>query len=224
MCGRYTLTLDIAAIADELGLSGEQPVLAPRYNIAPTQDAAVVTDRYPERVTLFRWGYVPHWAKDVREGAKHINARAETVAEKPTFRDALARRRCLVVADGFYEWRREGKTKTPMYIRPEAGGVLTFAGLWSTWRPSAEKDEILRSFAILTTDAVGIVRPIHDRMPLVLGAEERAIWLDRARPVTELLPLLAPRDPALAAHAVSPLVNTPANDVPACTAPARVDA
>lgn len=220
MCGRYTLAIRAQDLAEELGLAAPPTGLRPRWNIAPTQLAPVVTDRYPGRLVELRWGYIPHWAGALSEGNKHINARSEAL-ERGMFKDALARRRCLVVADGFYEWRREGKKKTPFYVTPTHGRLFTFAGLWSTWRPPGADDaELVRSFTIVTTAAAPPLEGIHDRAPLVVDASARARWLARELPADEVRAMLGAPAPEVSIVEVSPLVNSPSNDVRECIDPA----
>jgi putative SOS response-associated peptidase YedK len=210
MCGRYTL----AANADELVEAFDVPVptfaLAPRYNIAPGQQAPVVAeDRHGRRLGLLTWGLVPDWKED--PVAPMINARMETVAARPSFREAIDRRRCLVPADGFYEWKREGERKVPHWIHPSGGGLLSLAAIWETWRrPGTEPRH---AFAILTTAANADVAPIHDRMPVIVAAEGRDAWLDRAVDGAEALRRLRPtRAGALASRPVSTRVNRVASD------------
>ena len=210
MCGRYTL----AATADELVEAFDVPPptfdLVPRYNIAPSQDVPVVAeDRHGRRVGLLTWGLVPGWIEEPGSGI--INARSESVADKPSFREAFERRRCLVPADGFYEWKKEGGGKVPYWIHPRAGGLMAFAGVWERWsRPGAESRH---TFAILTTDASEDVAPIHDRMPVVVATADRDRWLDGSADPRMLLDILrAPPAGSLVSHAVATRVNRPAED------------
>ncbi len=226
MCGRYTLHHDADALAARFAA---QPALdiEPRYNIAPTQPVAVVTNHADggRRLEAFRWGLIPFWAKDPAIGNRMINARAETLAEKPAFKNALVRRRCLIPADGFYEWKKEARGRQPMYARVKTGdGLFAFAGLWEEWRdPAAEKDAPpLRSCAIITVAPNALMAPIHDRMPAILRPDDEAAWLNtqNGRALGDILPLLAPyADDAMEAFAVSRLVNAPANDDPECIEP-----
>jgi len=221
MCGRYTLAFagtDPAQLRARFGI-GERLELRRRYNVAPGDDVLAVIDSGdagPEGA-LLRWGLVPHWASDPREvAAKTINARAETVAERPAYRDAFARRRCLIVADGFYEW----SAGTPHWIAREDGEPFAFAGLWASWRPRGDAGvEPLRSCAIVTTAAAGPVRELHDRMPVILeqGAEPR--WLDRAAGADELHALLHTAGPRLATRPVSRAVNDARHDAADCLDP-----
>jgi len=217
MCGRYTL----AASAEELVEAFDVPVptfdVVPRYNIAPSQMAPVVAvDRRGRRSGLLSWGLVPGWVAEPGPGI--INARAESAADKPSFREAFERRRCLVPADGFYEWRREAGASIPHWIHPGAGGLIAFAGIWERWRrPGAEPRN---TFAILTTDASEDVAELHDRMPVIVAAHDQALWLDRLTPPAELRALLRPAPAgSLVSHRVSTRVNRPAEDDPGLVEP-----
>ena len=218
MCGRYTQTQTPERVATQFDLS-EVPELSPRYNIAPTQGIPIVRETAAGRdLQMVHWGLIPSWAKDPKMGARMINARAETAAEKPSFRTAMRRRRCLVVADGFYEWQRTAKGKQPFFFYvPDAEGgrsPIAFAGLWETWE-SAE-GEVIPSATILTTAANDRVQTVHDRMPVILPAEHYARWLDpdcqQSAKVTDLLQPF-PAD-QMATFAVSTAVNNPRQDQP----------
>ena len=219
MCGRYTLSTPGAAVAELLELDSA-PRLAPRYNIAPTQESAVVRLADGRRsLAGLRWGLVPYWAADPSIGSRMINARSETVAEKPAFRSSLRRRRCLVPADGFYEWRRTPAGKQPYLIRLCGGGPFAFAGLWERWVP--HDGEPIESFTILTTRPNELIATLHDRMPVILPARHHGLWLDPAESAPERLTSVLRPFPAeeMEAFPVSTLVNAPANDVPECVAP-----
>ena len=225
MCGRFSLSVTPESLARQFGL-GELGDLAPRFNIAPTQAALVVRQGVPERdgvggriAEAMHWGLVPSWSKDPRAGARMINARAETAAEKPAFRSALRRRRCLVPADGFYEWRSEDGRKQPYRITLADGGPFGMAGLWEVWR--GPEGDALCSFAILTTAANALVGPIHDRMPVIVEPGAYGVWLDPDMQETAPLePLMVPYpSDRMALYPVSSRVNTPANDDPDCIAP-----
>lgn len=176
MCGRYALKTPASELATRFGLD-EVVDVAPRYNIAPGTDIPTIRHS-PEgkRVMhLLRWGLVPHWAKDPSIGAKLSNARGETVAEKPSFRDAFKRRRCLVPADGFYEWRTEGRQKQPYYFSMKSGGPFALGGVWESWR--APDGAILRTCCLITTGPNEIMLPVHDRMPVIVAPDNYEAWL-----------------------------------------------
>jgi len=222
MCGRFTLTApDPAALRARFGLD-ESVRIEPRFNVAPTDDVvAVTTDREgARRGELLRWGLVPHWAKDPGVGARMINARAETVAEKPAYRDALRTHRALIIADGFYEWQpREGARKLPWWITRADHEPFAFAGLWASWRPAPDV-EPLRTCTIITTDASRSLRAIHDRMPVLLPAGAEDAWLSHDTPQEQLLGLLtAAPDDETTARAVGYAVNTAGHDAPDCLDP-----
>jgi putative SOS response-associated peptidase YedK len=219
MCGRFTLRSPAVVLADhfDVAIEGE---LAPRYNIAPTQLVSAVRKGSTDdarRFVALRWGLVPHWAKDVSVGNRMINARAETVAQKPAFRTAFRRRRCLIPADGYFEWQKRGKTKQPYYFRMQDDSPLAFAGLWESWRGEADQQAV-ESCTIITTEANALTRPIHDRMPVILEPACYDVWLDAAVDNIEaLLPLLRPLPAdAMTADPVSTHVNSPRNDDPRC--------
>jgi putative SOS response-associated peptidase YedK len=221
MCGRFTLALDPGELREELDLGPIVADLQPHYNIAPTQPVAVVTDGVKRAVEVYHWGLVPGWAKDLEIGNQMINARSETLQEKPSFKHAFAHRRCLILADGFYEWAKPGEKqarKTPYYFRMENGKPFTFAGLWETWM-SPDKHEI-RTCTIITCPANERVSPIHVRMPVILPADVRWQWLEPQAAPGDLQKWLAPY-PAdqMTTYPVGPLVNSPAYDLPACILP-----
>ncbi len=219
MCGRYTLTTSVARLVDLFALAN-RPNLPPRYNIAPTQDVAAVRVEDGKRTLgLLRWGLVPPWAKDAKIGAPLINARAETLAEKPAFRAAFKRRRCLIVADGFYEWTAsEGGGRQPYRITMKDEAPFAFAGLWEAWQPKgAEK---VLSCAIVTCEANELLRPLHDRMPAILPHSAIASWLDEETEAEKLAAMLRPYpSEAMAFRAVSTRVNSVRNDDADCIAP-----
>ncbi len=221
MCGRYTLaTPDLGGLRGRFALR-ESLEVRRRFNVAPGDDVLAVIRRGEDGAepegALLRWGLVPFWASDPGEvAAKTINARAETVAERPAYRDAFERRRCLIVADGFYEWS-EG---TPHWITRADGEPFAFAGLWASWRPPGDEPvEPLRSCAIVTTAAAGAVRELHDRMPVILDRDQEQRWLDPDAPAQELHELLLHSGPALATRPVSRAVNDARHDAPACLDP-----
>jgi putative SOS response-associated peptidase YedK len=214
MCGRFTLTAPARAVSELFGLPAT-PDLAPRYNIAPTQLLlAVRAGTQGCELVRLRWGLVPSWAGDLRIGASLLNARAETVAEKPAFRTAFARRRCLIPADGFYEWRKIAGKKQPILFRLGEGGPFAFAGLWEYWEGPEGPVE---SCAILTTQANDLVRPVHERMPVILDPRRYEDWLDVRVTPEVVRRWLQPFDACLmTATPVSTLVNSPRNDDARC--------
>ena len=228
MCGRFTLWLQFGDLVKAFPdfefpdpTSAGAEALTPRYNIAPTQQLAVVPNNGENEVEFFRWGLVPFWAKDPSIGNRMINARGETASEKPAFRAAYRRRRCLILADGFYEWRKEPgeRTKTPMYIRLASGEPFAFAGLWEAW---GSEEAPLLTCTIITTRPNALVAPIHNRMPVILPRASYDSWIDPAEvPSGALDDLLTPY-PAeeMVAYPVSRYVNSPSNDSPACIAAA----
>jgi putative SOS response-associated peptidase YedK len=218
MCGRYSITTPVEGMQRAFGFP-ERPNLRPRYNLAPTQSAPVVRlgEDGRRHLASLRWGLIPSWAKEASIGNKLINARAETLAEKPSFRGPLKSRRCLVLADGFYEWREADGAKQPYRIALDDGGPFAFAGLWDRWvRPG---DEALETFTIITTAANDLLRPIHDRMPVMLDPAAYDLWL--TAPPREALAALDARirPHRMTAYRVGTRVNSPKNDDPACIEP-----
>lgn len=225
MCGRYTLTSsgDEVALLFELP---EVPILPLRYNMAPTQEAAVVrvpSPGEPRRLDFLRWGLVPYWAEDPSIGNRMINARAESVAEKPAYRWSFRKQRCLIPTDGFYEWKKEGKLKQPYHIRRKDRQPFAFAGLWARWTPKDKDGEVppLDTFTILTTDANDLVKPLHNRMPVILDRKDFDLWLDPGvHDAERLKPLLVPAaGEDWETVPVSRTVNSPAYDGPDCIEP-----
>lgn len=222
MCGRFTLTAAPDAIAVALGLSST-PSLHPRYNIAPTQAAAIVraaADGATRRLDLAQWGLIPSWAKEPGIGVRLINARAETIAEKPAFRRALRERRCLVPADGFIEWVPQGNLKQPYWVTLQNRAVFAFAGLWESWKPAPDSAPV-ESFTIITTDANEAVGKIHTRMPVMLPPEAHRDWLDpHSRDPAAVLGWLTPCAWAeLSLQPVSRRINNARNDDQECLEP-----
>lgn len=220
MCGRFSLGVSTDGLVDQFDIVEGSLDWAPRYNIAPTQDvAAIVAGERGPRIGTLRWGLVPFWADDPAIGNRLINARAESVADKPAFRDAFLARRCLVLADGFYEWQRagDGNAKVPVYIRLPDARPFAFAGLWDRWR--GPSDERLHTCAIITTAAAPSIRAIHDRMPAILDREEARQWIRSDTPRETLLSMLRPYPGAMSAYPVSTIVNSPDNDSPDCVVP-----
>ncbi len=219
MCGRYTLKAEKKEMEEEFGARVESAEALPaRYNIAPTQFIPVVRHLEAERfLSAMKWGLIPSWAKDEKIGNKMINARAETVAEKPAFRSAFKSRRCIVPASGFYEWKRLGdkEGKQPFYFYLKDKPVFGFAGLWEEWRDT-KSGEILESCTIITTEANEVLLPVHDRMPVILKAEDYEQWLDTKETKSERLQKLLVSYPAkeMSLHQVSRAVNSPTTDSP----------
>jgi putative SOS response-associated peptidase YedK len=219
MCGRYTLSTPGEMVAELLDLESA-PELAPRFNIAPTQESVVArVSSERRRLELLRWGLVPYWAAEPSIGNRMINARSESAAEKPAFRACFRRRRCLVPADGFYEWRRTAAGKQPYLIRLASGRPFAFAGLWDRWVP--HEGEPIESFSILTTAPNELAAAIHDRMPVILPRRDFEHWLDpREHRPERLTPLLQPFPASeMTAFPVSTMVNRAANDEPGCIEP-----
>ena len=219
MCGRFSLTSEIGELQGRFEFDSAGLPHAPRYNIAPTQPALAVTHGEGRRASYMRWGLIPSWAKSASVGSRLINARAETVAERNSFRSAFVRRRCLVLADGFYEWQRAGKARRPMRVVLASGEPFAFAGLWDAWRDAS--GEIVRSCTIITTEANELLRPIHNRMPVILPREMESFWLDSdVEDAGALSSVLVPyQSTEMEAYEVSPLVNRPGNDRPEVVLP-----
>jgi putative SOS response-associated peptidase YedK len=222
MCGRFTLRAPASVVAEQFGVF-ELETFTPRFNIAPTQPVAAVrmtAGDGPARRELvwLHWGLIPRWAQDPKIGARMINARSETAAEKPAFRAALRRRRCLVAADGFYEWQRTAGRKQPYFISMKDGRPFAFAGLWEHWE--GPDDTVISSCTLLTTGPNKLVEPIHNRMPAILAAEDYDRWLDPAvEQPGPLMPLLRPYpDEEMTLYPVGTYVNSPAHDDPQCVA------
>ena len=215
MCGRYTLTPEPHELQLLLDLGPFTHIVQPRYNIAPTQPVPIVKDPNTRAVELYRWGLVPFWAKDLDIGSRLINARAETAAQKPAFRAAFKYRRCLILADGFYEWKKEQQSnaKTPYLFKLKDDAPFTFAGLYEHWEPPVGGE--LHTCTILTCEPNELVGQMHSRMPVMLDAEARWRWLDPELDQRSLQALLKPY-PAdeMKAYPVSKAVNSPGNDTP----------
>ena len=214
MCGRYSLIADLGTLAQRFSFDARQLSLEASYNIAPTQQVLTILGGEQRRGGFMRWGLVPQWAEDLSSGARMINARAETVAERPAFRDALRWQRCLILADGFYEWHRSPTGRRPMRIVMRSGEPFAFAGLWAVWRdPQGVR---VPSCTIITTTANDLLAPIHDRMPVVLPQGLEELWLDRSVDDPDVLAsvLSSYADDALTAYEVSTLVNSAANNGP----------
>lgn len=213
MCGRFALDSSIEELARALEAASVAASVKPRYNIAPTKDVVVARKGEDEReLRMLRWGLVPAWAKDTDIGARLINARAETVAEKPSFGEAFRRRRCLIPSTGFYEWKREGTHKQPYYFRMKDERPFAFAGLWERWEGVGGKG--VESCTILTTTASEILAPVHERMPVILKPEDYDLWLDtKTTAADKLTPLLRPYSAVeMTSHPVGSGVNNPRSD------------
>ena len=219
MCGRFTLRTPAHRLADAFGVR-ELPNLPPRYNIAPTQDAAVVrhAQEGERELAMLRWGLVPPWSAGPESAYSMINARAETVTTKPAFRAAFRHRRCLVPADGFYEWQKVNGGKQPYLVELADGDPFAFAGLWERWE--GQSGEGIESFTIIVTEANEVLRPIHDRMPVIVDPPEHDLWLDGGPTVAQAAENLLRPYPAerMVAHPVSRRVNNPRYDDPTCVA------
>ena len=252
MCGRFTQKSERRVISLEFYIQDFISDVLVSYNVAPGQDAGIIISDDRNRYIRYRWGLVPFWAKDPTIGNRMINARAETVTEKPSFKRAFSARRCLVPADGFYEWKKEGTYKTPFYIHLTSKSPMSFAGLWETWyqkdsksgapgepqlktgsvRPGQEKPgaddsshpEPLHTFTIITTEANEKLSELHDRMPVIIPPEKRELWLNREADLGQVQELLVPlKSSEIEFYEVSRIVNSPKNNVPACIEPAAPD-
>ena len=223
MCGRFTLRAPASVLAQQFAVF-DMPPIGPRFNIAPTQAVPVVrmNPREPEpqrELVALRWGLIPSWAKDPAIGNRMINARAETVAEKPAYRAAFRRRRCLVPADGFYEWQRIGGKKQPYFIHMRDDGPFALAGLWESWQgPDHSRIE---SFTVLTTEPNDVVRPIHNRMPVIMNESDYSLWLDPAvKEPRVLAPLLKPYPAdSMESYRVGSEVNDARHEDASCVEP-----
>ena len=227
MCGRYSLTSELTELAERFGFAAGELAIQPRFNVAPSQPALTVISagrnaKAPgpaNRAGFMRWGLIPAWAKDAAIGNRLINARAETLTEKPSFRRALERRRCLVLADGFYEWQKVGRKGQPFRITLASGEPFGLAGLWERWQ--APSGETVNSCTIITTAANQLLAPIHHRMPVILSPHLETAWLDPDVSDTALLGSMLAPYPAegMQFYPVSPLVNSTAHDSPDCITP-----
>jgi len=218
MCGRYNLITDAVSLLDFFATEQtlfDTSQIEPRYNIAPGQNVPVVRDGTNGReLVLARWGLVPHWSKESRTRYSTINARAETVAEKPVYRDSFNRRRCLIPATGFYEWKREGEQKIPHHIQLAEGGLFAFAGLWDHWEKQGQGFD---SCSIIVTTANETVQPVHERMPVILNQAYYNTWLNPAHGnCAQLQSMLVPYAGSIDVYPVSKRVNSPAHDDAGC--------
>src|SRR5262245_14180844 len=220
MCGRFVRKRSASTLAGEFGVSEISDDIQPSFNIAPTHNVAVVIDDGTKQLVSMRWGLIPYWADDPTIGSRHINARAETLMQKAAFKHAFTKRRCLVIADGFYEWEKSENGKVPLLFRLRSDRPFGFAGLYETWKsPLGER---LITCTIITTEPNELVLPIHNRMPVILPKDAEDFWLDSSVEQTiRLLDILRPYPAAeMEAFAVSSLVNSVKNDSPACIEPA----
>ncbi len=207
MCGRFAIVVDGNALQQQFNLAPVAVDFSPRFNIAPTQPVPVITNEHPDQLDMLRWGLIPSWAKDISIGSKMINARAEGIEDKPAFRAAFNRRRCLVPASGFYEWQSRDEGKQPMYIHLKQEPLFAMAGLWEVWRDGEGRD--LRTFTIITTSANSFMKSIHERMPVILHPDDYHTWLQEEDvPANILKFLLRPFEPeSMTAYDVSKAVN-----------------
>jgi putative SOS response-associated peptidase YedK len=219
MCGRFARIVSDKTLREKYRLE-RMAQLQDRYNIAPQQSiAAIRTAETGRELVLLKWGLIPSWSKDDKIAFKLTNARAETVAEKPSFRSAFKQRRCIIPASGFFEWKREAKQKQPFYIHPRGEELFSFAGLWETWHDP--QGEIVESCAVITTEANELMRTIHDRMPVILNWQGENEWLNPRSAPDALRALLVPFDSTrMGAYPVDPYVNNAKNQGPKCIEPA----
>jgi len=219
MCGRFTLHHDKEEIIERFGVQETLFELTPRFNIAPTQQVAGICQEAKRMLTAYKWGLVPSWANDPQIGSKMINARAETLAEKPSFKKSLLTKRCLIPSDGFYEWKQEGKTKTPVYVRMKNQSLFAFAGLWEEWK--SQDNTVLRTCTIITVEPNALIRNIHHRMAVILPRELESIWLDPSlKDLDKLLGMLRPYSAdEMELFAVNKTVNSTSFDNPECIKP-----
>ncbi len=215
MCGRFQLSVKGRQISERFNVEVFDEMFSPAYNCAPSQQLPVIANKLPGELRFFRWGLIPFWAKDPRIGFKLINARAETLAEKPAFRQALRKRRCLIPANGFYEWRKSDKTPFRIFLKNEE--LFAFAGIWESWKDA--EGRTVHSFSIITTKANSLMESIHDRMPVILPREREQDWLKEEN-VELLTRLLRPFDSKkMEAYPVSTKVDSPKNDGPELVQP-----
>ncbi len=204
MCGRFTITASVKELIEHYGLEPQKVDWTPNYNAAPTQNLPILTNDEPKKLTIARWGLIPSWAKDVKIGYKLINARSETIASKPSFARALEKRRCLIPADSFFEWKKEGTKKIPMRFQLPKNQIFSFAGLWEHWK---RDNQDIVSFTIITTKPNETVQKIHDRMPVILTKKQEKTWLTEPHP-----DLLQPFQGKMEVYQVSDKLNSPRNN------------
>lgn len=213
MCGRFSFSPLAKIIEDRFDVKVDSANYKPRYNCAPSQNLAIISNSDPEKLSYYRWGLIPFWAKDKNIGNKMINAKAETINEKPSFKNSFKRKRCLVLSDGFYEWKKiNTKEKIPYRILMKEEGLFSMAGIWDTWKD--ENQECIHSFSIITTTPNKLMENIHNRMPVILEKKDEKAWLMEGDP-EKLKKLLKPlNENLLTAYPISKLVNSPVNDKP----------
>jgi putative SOS response-associated peptidase YedK len=228
MCGRYRLSKRQQLIAESFDVSWDElPDWKPRYNIAPTDSVPVVRQNPKEsirQISMMRWGLIPSWSKDASGSARMINARSEAAAIQPAFRDAFKSRRCLIPADGFYEWQKTGKTKQPFCFEIGKEELFAFAGIWERWKNPAN-GEWIKSFSILTTTANAVTSSVHERMPVIIYKENFDVWLDPGMTnVDDVVGLLKPYSGQMRSFPVSTRVNRVGNDDAECATPIKLEA
>jgi putative SOS response-associated peptidase YedK len=221
MCGRFSRKATLQAIIDEFEIEEVNGTIEPSYNVAPGQDVAVILKDESRKLGLLKWGLIPSWSKDPAIGNRMINARAESLADKPSFKQPLRRKRCLIIADGFFEWKKEGKQKIPMYIFLKNQKPFAFAGLWDTWTsPDGNK---ISTCIVITTEPNELLKKIHNRMPVILTKKHFDLWLDRnVQDEQMVLPLLQPyAEKDMDMYEVSRAVNSPKNNSPELLKPVQ---
>lgn len=212
MCGRFQLSVKGKHISERFNVEVFDEKYSPSYNCAPSQNLAVITNEEPEKLNYFKWGLIPFWSKDPKIATKLINARAESISEKASFKTAFAKRRCLIPANGFYEWKRDGKDKTPYRIFLRSEDIFAMAGIWEIWKDA--EDKTLNTFSIITTAPNSLMKTIHNRMPVILNKNDEKAWLFENDP-SFLKTLLQPAESDIMnAYQISSKVNSPANNSP----------
>jgi putative SOS response-associated peptidase YedK len=220
MCGRYSITVNPSEIVERFDALPPVEPESPRFNAAPTQNLPTLLNDGDKHIQMLRWGLIPHWSKDMAQGNKMINVRVESLTEKPTFKNTLKKRRCLVLADGFYEWRKTADGKIPTRFTLKSGEPFAFAGLWELW--NNPEGELVRTFTILTTTPNELVEPVHNRMPVLLLPEHEKIWLNNDADQEDWLKVLKPYPADLmTSYAVSNRINSPGNDDPSLIQPTQ---
>jgi putative SOS response-associated peptidase YedK len=225
MCGRFTITVTMEEVeklceAEFEKQEDELMLFPPNYNASPGQKLPVITNEAPNKIVNYRWGLIPFWAKDPTIGYKLINARSESILEKPSFKNAFKKRRCLIPADGYYEWDKKGKEKKPYRITLKNGELFSFAGIWETWTDKSKNQ--IRTFSIITTEANELTKKLHDRMPCILNLEQKSDWLDIDLP-EEVASEMLKQYPSskMKMYEVSPKVNSPKNNTPDLVKPVK---